>query len=118
MGCDESGLLAVWFLSFAKLSAVLLSISEIERIQKGEAKKDERETYLDLFTVKNVKLKERVLIPVKQYPKVSRLPTHACPLFGPCLVATGASNGIIGVLCSRHSRIHRQNVEFRPPSVL
>uniref|UniRef100_A0A3P9HJF4 KH domain-containing, RNA-binding, signal transduction-associated protein 1 n=1 Tax=Oryzias latipes TaxID=8090 RepID=A0A3P9HJF4_ORYLA len=41
---------------------------EIDRIQKGETKK-ETETYLDLFTTKNIKLKERVLIPVKQYPK-------------------------------------------------
>ncbi|XP_023687895.1 KH domain-containing, RNA-binding, signal transduction-associated protein 1b [Paramormyrops kingsleyae] len=49
--------------------AMKLLSAEIERIQKGETKKDERETYLDLFTVKNVKLKERVLIPVKQYPK-------------------------------------------------
>lgn len=43
---------------------------EIDRIQKGEPKK-EAEAYLDLFTMKNIKLKERVLIPVKQYPKVS-----------------------------------------------
>uniref|UniRef100_A0A3Q3F273 KH domain-containing, RNA-binding, signal transduction-associated protein 1 n=1 Tax=Labrus bergylta TaxID=56723 RepID=A0A3Q3F273_9LABR len=43
-------------------------ICQIDRIQKGETKK-ETETYLDLFTTKNIKLKERVLIPVKQYPK-------------------------------------------------
>lgn len=49
---------------------------EIDRIQKGETKK-EAETYLDLFTTKNIKLKERVLIPVKQYPKVRFL----CPCF-------------------------------------
>ncbi|XP_030917906.1 KH domain-containing, RNA-binding, signal transduction-associated protein 1 [Geospiza fortis] len=43
---------------------------EIEKIQKGETtKKDEEENYLDLFSHKNMKLKERVLIPVKQYPK-------------------------------------------------
>lgn len=48
-------------------SMKLLS-AEIERVQKGESKK-ENEPYLDLFTVKNIKLKERVLIPVKQYPK-------------------------------------------------
>lgn len=47
-----------------------LFFSEIERIQKGEPKK-EGETYLDLFTAKNVRVKERVLIPVKQYPRVS-----------------------------------------------
>lgn len=46
--------------------------AEIERIQKGEAKKEpEKETYLDLFATKNLKLKERVLIPTKQYPRVS-----------------------------------------------
>lgn len=45
--------------------------AEIERIQKGETKKEpEKETYLDLFATKNLKLKERVLIPTKQYPKV------------------------------------------------
>ncbi|KAM6959316.1 KH domain-containing, RNA-binding, signal transduction-associated protein 1b [Aplochiton taeniatus] len=48
--------------------AMKLLTAEIDRIQKGEPKK-EGETYLDLFTVKNIKLKERVLIPVKQYPK-------------------------------------------------
>ncbi|XP_056154754.1 KH domain-containing, RNA-binding, signal transduction-associated protein 1b [Lampris incognitus] len=48
--------------------AMKLLTAEIDRIQKGEPKK-EGETYLDLFTTKNIKLKERVLIPVKQYPK-------------------------------------------------
>lgn len=48
--------------------AMKLLNAEIDRIQKGETKKD-TETYLDLFTTKNIKLKERVLIPVKQYPK-------------------------------------------------
>uniref|UniRef100_A0A3B4WQ91 KH domain-containing, RNA-binding, signal transduction-associated protein 1 n=1 Tax=Seriola lalandi dorsalis TaxID=1841481 RepID=A0A3B4WQ91_SERLL len=43
-------------------------LNAIDRIQKGETKK-EAEAYLDLFTTKNIKLKERVLIPVKQYPK-------------------------------------------------
>ncbi|KAL8220304.1 UNVERIFIED_CONTAM: hypothetical protein K2H54_043388 [Gekko kuhli] len=42
---------------------------EIDKIQKDDPKKDEEETYLDLFSHKNMKLKERVLIPVKQYPK-------------------------------------------------
>ncbi|KAJ0003165.1 hypothetical protein NQD34_008263, partial [Periophthalmus magnuspinnatus] len=48
--------------------SIKLLTAEIDRIQKGETKKDS-ETYLDLFTTKNIKLKERVLIPVKQYPK-------------------------------------------------
>ncbi|XP_063167982.1 KH domain-containing, RNA-binding, signal transduction-associated protein 1 isoform X2 [Candoia aspera] len=49
--------------------AMQLLQAEIDKIQKGESKKDEEETYLDLFSHKNMKLKERVLIPVKQYPK-------------------------------------------------
>uniref|UniRef100_A0AAY4AJS7 KH domain-containing, RNA-binding, signal transduction-associated protein 1 n=1 Tax=Denticeps clupeoides TaxID=299321 RepID=A0AAY4AJS7_9TELE len=48
--------------------AMKLLTAEIERIQKGEPKRD-GEVYLDLFTTKNVRLKERVLIPVKQYPR-------------------------------------------------
>ncbi|KAM9418763.1 KH domain-containing, RNA-binding, signal transduction-associated protein 1-like [Salvelinus alpinus] len=49
--------------------AMKLLSTEIERIQKGEPKKEGGDAYLDLFTVKNIKLKERVLIPVKQYPR-------------------------------------------------
>ncbi len=49
---------------------IFLCLLEIERVEKGETEKD-TESYLDLFTQKNIKLKERVLIPVKQYPKVS-----------------------------------------------
>ncbi|XP_041664683.1 KH domain-containing, RNA-binding, signal transduction-associated protein 1b [Cheilinus undulatus] len=48
--------------------AMKLLNTEIDKVQKGDTKK-ETETYLDLFTTKNIKLKERVLIPVKQYPK-------------------------------------------------
>ncbi|XP_037549278.1 KH domain-containing, RNA-binding, signal transduction-associated protein 1b [Nematolebias whitei] len=48
--------------------AMKLLNKEIGRIQRGDTKK-ETETYLDLFTTNSVKLKERVLIPVKQYPK-------------------------------------------------
>lgn len=48
----------------------LPSFLEIDRLQKDETKK-EADDYMDLFTTKNIKLKERVLIPVKQYPKVS-----------------------------------------------
>lgn len=48
--------------------AMSLLSSEIERLKKGEPKKDE-DTYLDLFSHKHMKLKERILIPVKLYPK-------------------------------------------------
>ncbi|KAM9842418.1 KH domain-containing, RNA-binding, signal transduction-associated protein 1a isoform 1-T1 [Aulostomus maculatus] len=52
--------------------AMKLITAEIERIQKGETKKEpEKETYLDLFATKNLKLKERVLIPTKLYPRVN-----------------------------------------------
>ncbi|XP_015245401.1 KH domain-containing, RNA-binding, signal transduction-associated protein 1a [Cyprinodon tularosa] len=52
--------------------AMKLITAEIERIQKGEPKKaQEKETYLDLFATKTMKLKERVLIPSKQYPRVN-----------------------------------------------
>ncbi|XP_062385341.1 KH domain-containing, RNA-binding, signal transduction-associated protein 1b [Sardina pilchardus] len=51
--------------------AMKLLSAEIERIEKGDSENEEKsaEAYLDLFTTKNIKLKERVLIPVKQYPK-------------------------------------------------
>uniref|UniRef100_A0A668A931 KH domain-containing, RNA-binding, signal transduction-associated protein 1 n=1 Tax=Myripristis murdjan TaxID=586833 RepID=A0A668A931_9TELE len=52
--------------------AMKLISAEIERIQKGETKKEtDKETYLDLFATRNLKLKERVLIPTKQYPRVN-----------------------------------------------
>uniref|UniRef100_A0AAV2JGW5 KH domain-containing, RNA-binding, signal transduction-associated protein 1 n=1 Tax=Knipowitschia caucasica TaxID=637954 RepID=A0AAV2JGW5_KNICA len=52
--------------------AMKLISAEIDRIQKGETKKDnDKEPYLDLFTTKNLKLKERVLIPLKQFPRVN-----------------------------------------------
>ncbi|XP_068607784.1 KH domain-containing, RNA-binding, signal transduction-associated protein 1a [Brachionichthys hirsutus] len=52
--------------------AMKLISAEIERLQKGEVKKEpEKETYLDLFATRNHKLKERVLIPTKQYPRVN-----------------------------------------------
>ncbi|CAL8236638.1 unnamed protein product [Boreogadus saida] len=52
--------------------AMKLISTEIERVQKGEPLKDsEKETYLDLFATRNLKLKERVLIPTKLYPRVN-----------------------------------------------
>ncbi|XP_053571793.1 KH domain-containing, RNA-binding, signal transduction-associated protein 1-like [Bombina bombina] len=50
--------------------AMTLLANEIEKLKKGDdGKKDEEDTYLDLFSHKNMKLKERILIPVKLYPK-------------------------------------------------
>lgn len=65
--------------------------AEIDRIQKGETKKEpEKETYLDLFATKNLKLKERVLIPTKQYPKVTCQEKFPLILASGPLTASGA----------------------------
>lgn len=71
------------------------SPTEIEKVQKGEIpkKEQEKETYLDLFATKNLKLKERVLIPTKQYPRVGRcslllFQSYALWLLPPCLQFT------------------------------
>ncbi|XP_062889652.1 KH domain-containing, RNA-binding, signal transduction-associated protein 1-like isoform X1 [Mobula hypostoma] len=42
--------------------------AEIEKVQKGEKKEDEKR-FLDILTQKNIKLSERCLIPVAQFPK-------------------------------------------------
>lgn len=50
--------------------AMKLLSAEIQRLEKGEPEeKVTAESYLDIFTTKNIKLKERVLIPVKQHPR-------------------------------------------------
>ncbi|XP_021248369.1 KH domain-containing, RNA-binding, signal transduction-associated protein 2 isoform X3 [Numida meleagris] len=50
--------------------AMRLLADEIEKFQGSEGKKeDEEKKYLDVISNKNIKLSERVLIPVKQYPK-------------------------------------------------
>uniref|UniRef100_A0A803YNV2 KHDRBS Qua1 domain-containing protein n=1 Tax=Meleagris gallopavo TaxID=9103 RepID=A0A803YNV2_MELGA len=55
---------------------LFLLFSEIEKFQGSEGKKeDEEKKYLDVISNKNIKLSERVLIPVKQYPKVLEI-TH------------------------------------------
>ncbi|XP_077146105.1 KH domain-containing, RNA-binding, signal transduction-associated protein 2 isoform X2 [Ranitomeya variabilis] len=52
------------------LQRELPAYQEIEKFQESEAKKeDEEKKYLDIISNKNIKLSERVLIPVKQYPK-------------------------------------------------
>ncbi|XP_056421776.1 KH domain-containing, RNA-binding, signal transduction-associated protein 2 isoform X2 [Hyla sarda] len=54
--------------------AMRLLAEEIEKFQESEAKKeDEEKKYLDIISNKNIKLSERVLIPVKQYPKEEEL---------------------------------------------
>ncbi|XP_048203516.1 KH domain-containing, RNA-binding, signal transduction-associated protein 2 isoform X4 [Perognathus longimembris pacificus] len=54
--------------SFVHASRLLAE--EIEKFQGSDGKKEEEEKkYLDVISNKNIKLSERVLIPVKQYPK-------------------------------------------------
>ncbi|MXQ85583.1 hypothetical protein E5288_WYG011375 [Bos mutus] len=54
------------------LHASRLLAEEIEKFQGSDGKsEDEEEKYLDVISNKNIKLSERVLIPVKQYPKHS-----------------------------------------------
>uniref|UniRef100_UPI00398F8B04 KH domain-containing, RNA-binding, signal transduction-associated protein 1-like isoform X2 n=1 Tax=Pristiophorus japonicus TaxID=55135 RepID=UPI00398F8B04 len=48
--------------------ATRLLSAEIEKIQKGEKKEDEKR-FLDVLTQKNIKLSERCLIPIAQFPK-------------------------------------------------
>ncbi|XP_060677288.1 KH domain-containing, RNA-binding, signal transduction-associated protein 2-like isoform X2 [Hemiscyllium ocellatum] len=49
--------------------AARLLTEEIEQFQNNSSKKEEEKQYLDVISNKNIKLAERVLIPVKQYPK-------------------------------------------------
>lgn len=44
---------------------------EIEKIQKDEGKEEEK--FIDVVINKNMKLGQKVLIPVKQFPKVSAI---------------------------------------------
>lgn len=72
-------LMNVWFclLLITYLVNMYLSFSsfspstEIEKYEGDELKKDgDTKKYLDIISNKNIKLSERVLIPVQQYPKV------------------------------------------------
>uniref|UniRef100_G1P1J9 KH RNA binding domain containing, signal transduction associated 3 n=1 Tax=Myotis lucifugus TaxID=59463 RepID=G1P1J9_MYOLU len=49
------------------LHGYLFSSTEIEKFQKGEGKDEEK--YIDVVINKNMKLGQKVLIPVKQFPK-------------------------------------------------
>ncbi|XP_075067784.1 KH domain-containing, RNA-binding, signal transduction-associated protein 3 [Mixophyes fleayi] len=55
----------------AKMILTLLdSITEIEKLQKGEETEDDTEDqYIDVVINKNMKLAQKVLIPIKQFPK-------------------------------------------------
>lgn len=46
-------------------------LPEIEKCEGDELRKDgDMKKYLDVISNKNIKLSERVLIPIQQYPKV------------------------------------------------
>ncbi|KAL0166898.1 hypothetical protein M9458_038742, partial [Cirrhinus mrigala] len=48
-------------------SPYLSLLTEIEKVQKDEDKEDEK--FIDVVINKNMKLGQKVLIPVKQFPK-------------------------------------------------
>ncbi|XP_057244027.1 KH domain-containing, RNA-binding, signal transduction-associated protein 3-like, partial [Malurus melanocephalus] len=48
-------------------NSVGFDVEEIEKFQKGEGKEEEK--YIDVVINKNMKLGQKVLIPVKQFPK-------------------------------------------------
>lgn len=50
------------------LHGYLFSSTEIEKFQNGEG--DDEEKYIDVVINKHMKLGQKVLIPVKQFPKV------------------------------------------------
>lgn len=51
--------------------------AEIEKYEDDESRKDgDVKKYLDIISNKNIKLSERVLIPVQQYPKVRHSNHH------------------------------------------
>lgn len=53
------------------LSVYFVFPAEIEKYEGDESRKDgDMKKYLDIISNKNIKLSERVLIPVQQYPKV------------------------------------------------
>ncbi|KAJ8386344.1 hypothetical protein AAFF_G00174410 [Aldrovandia affinis] len=66
--------------------AMRLLAEEIEKYEGDELRKDgEVQKYLDVISNKNIKLCERVLIPVQQYPKVMLYWSSSvlsCPLRG------------------------------------
>ncbi len=47
----------------------LFFLTEIEKVQKDEDNEDEK--FIDVVINKNMKLGQKILIPVKQFPKVS-----------------------------------------------
>uniref|UniRef100_A0A803SM69 KH RNA binding domain containing, signal transduction associated 2 n=1 Tax=Anolis carolinensis TaxID=28377 RepID=A0A803SM69_ANOCA len=90
--------------------AMRLLAEEIEKFQSSDEKKeDEEKKYLDVISNKNIKLSERVLIPVKQYPK---LRSHSSRVFSRRFLATlhfepGAPG--IKVLCGWVLKVTKEN---------
>ncbi|PWA25822.1 hypothetical protein CCH79_00001554 [Gambusia affinis] len=68
---DPSFVHAVRLLAEAKMLAIVMKKNvEIGKYEGDELKKDaDTKKYLDIISNKNIKLSERVLIPIQQYPK-------------------------------------------------
>lgn len=64
----------------------LPSLVEIEKVQKDEGKEEEK--FIDVVINKNMKLGQKVLIPVKQFPKVSVKMNEntAVEMYGVCVL--------------------------------
>lgn len=63
------------------LSSYLFFSAEIEKCEGDELRKDgDMKKYLDIISNKNIKLSERVLIPIQQYPKVRVKPAVSASL--------------------------------------
>lgn len=58
-----------WFVIFVASDKFPILFPEIEKSQKEEGKEEEK--FIDVVINKNMKLGQKVLIPVKQFPKVS-----------------------------------------------
>lgn len=97
---------ALWFSSLC-----FFFLAEIEKCEGDETKKDgDMNKYLDIISNKNIKLSERVLIPVQQYPKVrSMLGDHnqfhsehavSCLLWTDYIENLNTASQIIGIMCS------------------
>lgn len=98
----------VTYFSFLLFWYLILYFSEIEKFQGSDGKKeDEEKKYLDVISNKNIKLSERVLIPVKQYPKVLHV---ASTLFSVCLLKSDNCVVLHSLLWDKHVTICYMNI--------
>lgn len=67
--CNSCSLFLCLSTRLIALSSLPPTSPEIEKVQKDEGKEEEK--FIDVVINKNMKLGQKVLIPVKQFPKVS-----------------------------------------------